>query len=319
MSSTRFRDALDVDVITRALEVLRSEGYEVVSLSGGEPFIFPGLNEVVAESHRLGYRVNVVTNGLSLTERRLAPIADKLNLVAVSFDGAPAAHNRLRGRPDCFARAEAAMDLLAGMGLTTAVAFCVSRESLPEVPWVYDFTVEKRAKVLNLHPLVLTGRAESTCSDIALSESDRARLFLVVTLLEDGASCGPDIQLDLIPVQSLEGARGEYARLADERTSPALLSDLVNPLIITERGRLVPFAYGLNPLYEIARLDGDWVAGLDTFREQGRQRLASIVFRAFDEIRQSGTQYVEWYENLVAASYRSEPSSDWAPSNSLNI
>src|SRR5262245_42777656 len=90
------RRALPAEPLLAALTELRGEGYRVLSISGGEPFVYRGLRTLVVGAAAAGYRVNLVTNGTLLTDERLAPVASSLSLVAVSLDGGRTAHNRLR-------------------------------------------------------------------------------------------------------------------------------------------------------------------------------------------------------------------------------
>ncbi len=58
-----------------------------MSLSGGEPFLYRGLDRLLHGSADLGYGINVVTNGTVLTARRLSEVARLLSFVVVSVDG----------------------------------------------------------------------------------------------------------------------------------------------------------------------------------------------------------------------------------------
>lgn len=84
--------------LPEALEVLRDEGFGVVSLSGGEPFLYRGLGSLLDGVAALGYSVNVVTNATVLTARRLSEVAHHLAFVAVSLDGVRDRHDRIRRR-----------------------------------------------------------------------------------------------------------------------------------------------------------------------------------------------------------------------------
>jgi sulfatase maturation enzyme AslB (radical SAM superfamily) len=301
-SSPTERDQLQVEQIATALKILRQEGYEIVSLSGGEPLLYRPLAELVTEAVGLGYRVNMVSNGIVLGERRFSAVREKLNLVAISVDGRPEVHNALRGRADSFSRAEAALDLLADEKVPAAVAYCVSSDSLADVPWAYEFTENKRARLLHLHPLVATGRAATTCLDKLLSDSDKERLFLTASILDTGVPDEPRVQVDLVAAESLaEAGCARATSLAAEDRAPRL-SDLVNPLIITEQGNLVPFAYGLNPIYRIASLQEDLEQALTRYRAERQWQLDRLLATAFDRVAQSSCAFVEWYEHLVNVS-----------------
>src|SRR5689334_12256788 len=94
------RGGLEPASIASALGVLRAEGYEVVSLSGGEPLVYRGLDAVVSSAKELGFRVIMISNGL-LVNGRNAPVLSELDAMAISFDGLAETHDAVRARPGC--------------------------------------------------------------------------------------------------------------------------------------------------------------------------------------------------------------------------
>ncbi len=299
-SSPAERDILPASSFLRALEALRREGYDTLSLSGGEPLLYRQLDELLTGAVDLGFKINLITNGTVLTPSRLEMIAGRVSLAAVSFDGPPEVHNRMRGRADAYDCAVAALDRLASAGVCSGIAYCVGRNSLPGVADVYDLAVEKRIRSLHLHPLVAIGRAESECPEQALDELDQARLYMAAGLF-DANEEGPRVHCDLLPVAALHQARRQF-RLLQEDSSAASLAELVNPLILTETGSAIPFAYGLDKSYELPNAGRDWSASLLQFKQSELSRLGELVSETFDAIAASGAAFVEWYGWLVRTS-----------------
>lgn len=284
-------DAVDLEVLIPALERLRLEGYEILSLSGGEPFLDSRLGEIVEAAHGLGYKIHLVTNGMLVNRRRLAGIAEKISVAAVSLDGRPELHNEIRGRDDAFRGALRGLDVLLDHGVSTGLAFCVSRRSLPDVPWAFDLACRRGARLFHLHPLVASGRAVDGCEDLFLSQNDAMRLYLVAALLESETTRS---QLDLVRSDEILQARERLERAA---RSPRM-ADLINPLVLTETGKLMPFAYGFDSAYsfgDLARID----RALETYDRVARPRLAALLGRALDELEERPPFYLEWYEHLL--------------------
>lgn len=100
-----------------------------LSLTGGEPLLRPDLPEIIAAYYRAGVRsFSVSTNG-SYPERidallaqlpRVAPWARVI--VTISIDGIGAVHDRLRGLPGLYGKAERSLRLL-----------CAARQWLPQL------------------------------------------------------------------------------------------------------------------------------------------------------------------------------------------
>jgi pyruvate-formate lyase-activating enzyme len=301
-SSPGIRSSLHPEFLLEALRVLRGDGYEVLSISGGEPLVYRGLVELVLGAVALGYRVHIVTNGLLLTKARLAALQGHVHLIAVSFDGAEEIHNQVRGRPDAFRKANAALEVLAEAQVPFGMAFGVSRRSLADLPWAFTRASEVGASLLHLRPLVKQGRARELPDDWMLSQEDCARVVLIGDLLNAGPAHPPRVQVDLATSQELIGARSQFEVL-QEGGSVTALSDAVNPLVIDERGRCLAFTYGIHPRFTVADLKGDWRGELARFKCQGIQSITRLLEAAFERAAGEGDGYLDWFEHLTAVSH----------------
>ena len=86
----------------------------IISLFGGEPLLYPDIVPLVREVKARGLTCTVITNG-----GRLEPLARELvesgiDSIAISIDGPPDVHNRIRGQADSFERAAAGVAAVAG-------------------------------------------------------------------------------------------------------------------------------------------------------------------------------------------------------------
>ena len=85
----------------------------IISLFGGEPFLYPDILPLIREVKARGLTCTVITNG-----GRLEPLARELveagiDSIAVSIDGPPDVHDRIRGRSDSFEKAAAGVRAVA--------------------------------------------------------------------------------------------------------------------------------------------------------------------------------------------------------------
>jgi organic radical activating enzyme len=55
---------LDLPDVLSFLEYARTYGFNILSLSGGEPFLYPHLEELLISSHSLGNRNMAASNGM---------------------------------------------------------------------------------------------------------------------------------------------------------------------------------------------------------------------------------------------------------------
>jgi MoaA/NifB/PqqE/SkfB family radical SAM enzyme len=85
----------------------------IVSLFGGEPFLYPDLLPLVREVKKRGLTCTVITNGGRLEQNARELVEAGIDSIAVSIDGPPPLHNRIRGQADSFERAAAGVRAVA--------------------------------------------------------------------------------------------------------------------------------------------------------------------------------------------------------------
>src|SRR5436305_6939392 len=102
LSSPLRKEALPLETVLTLIDDLPGLGFDAVSVSGGEPLIWPGLGPALAAARGAGLVTALTTNLMPLTSERLAILRVHLNFCAVSLDGRPATHDILRGRRGAF-------------------------------------------------------------------------------------------------------------------------------------------------------------------------------------------------------------------------
>lgn len=260
-SDSKQKAAINLDSLRLVLPLLKAEGYNLISISGGEPLMYLPLLPLVDLAHESGFRVTMITNGLAAA-KRLDEVAARLDGMAISFDGLATTHNHLRGRSDAFERASAALARLAGSGRPVGAAISLTRAAIPELPDLADHLIGFGAKALQVRPIALAGRAKTMSDTSFFGPVDQARLYLVILALRDELAGQVQVHCDLSPAQTLWQQRDAYAPLlatcainGETGSADRLLADLVNPLVITESGTLKPIAYDFNPDFNVATLE----------------------------------------------------------------
>jgi Fe-coproporphyrin III synthase len=251
-SSPLKQTILPVEPLIEALGCLRREGYEVISLSGGEPLLYPDLPRLIAASKAMGFHIGAITNGFRVTPHYRS-LVESLDAIAVSFDGMEALHNRIRGNPRAWAVALRALEYLGEIGKPAAAAFTVSNQSLADVPDFVELCAGLGVRAVQLRPLVMAGRAPDEASDLALSASEEARLWMMGQTLALAYEGEVVIHTDLAPAEALV-ADGAAWDLALTGGAQPRLSDAVNPLVITPEGVLRPFTYDFPDRHDLGIL-----------------------------------------------------------------
>jgi mycofactocin radical SAM maturase len=126
-----------------------------VHFGGGEPFLYPGIWEVLARCRERGLVICVSTNGTLITPQRARRLAGLEPIYfQVSLDGGTAETNdRIRGRA-VFARALRGLALLAAEGLSLTVNCVLTRYSFAELDRLYEIAAGfgARLRVTRLRP-----------------------------------------------------------------------------------------------------------------------------------------------------------------------
>ena len=86
----------------------------IVSLFGGEPFLYPDILPLVREIKSRGLTCTIITNGGRLERHARELVEAGIDSIAVSIDGPPHVHDRIRGQQGSFESAAAGVRAVAG-------------------------------------------------------------------------------------------------------------------------------------------------------------------------------------------------------------
>jgi pyruvate-formate lyase-activating enzyme len=295
------RAALDPALISGGLELLRAEGYEVVSLSGGEPLVYRHLEEVVDRALESGFRVTMITNGILLSKAS-PELLSRLSGIAISFDGLAATHDEIRARSGAFDLACAALRQLADDGRPVGAAISLVRDAIPELPDLADHLAGLGARALQIRPVARAGRARGLSESTFYSAADQARLYLVAAALDQ--ELGPEVRVhcDLAPARGLWQERDAYAGLLAscdrEAAADRLLAELVNPLVITDLGQLKPIAYDFDGRFDIAPLRRLTADRLRRYKEEGLADFRNLIGGALVDL-EGRHELVDWFDRCT--------------------
>ncbi len=98
MNADTARNRLSVLPVERYIELLEevAEYRPVINITGGEPFLYPGLMELGHYAKKRGLTVFVTTNGVRLRECAEQIVAHKWDVVLTSLDGPEEVHDACR-------------------------------------------------------------------------------------------------------------------------------------------------------------------------------------------------------------------------------
>jgi sulfatase maturation enzyme AslB (radical SAM superfamily) len=279
-------------------------GYSVVSVSGGEPFMYPGLGELLTYAKSRGLRTTVTTNGYFLKHRWLEPMRDVIDTVAVSLDGPPEMHNEMRGSPKAFDKLSEGLCTLRALQIPFGVIHTVTSRSWQHLPWIAEFASLNGAKLLQLHPLELWGRAQGELRGESTNNEALSRVYLLSFVLASPHN-PMRIQCDLLHRQHvLTKPELIYAAERQPDWQNQLPANLLSLLILEPDGAVVPVSYGFSRNYQLCnvqhqRLSAAW----PNFVANRYPEFRMLCRRLFDDIvEEKISQLFNWYEEIVQRS-----------------
>ena len=301
------REELDSEVLNNAVTDAARMGYQVLSVSGGEPFLYPHLRLVLKRARALGLRTSVTTNGYFLSARHLEPLRDCLDVLAISLDGPPEIHNRMRASSQAFDRLCGGLEHLRASGIQFGFIHTVTRATWIHLLWVAEFAAANGARLLQLHPLELAGRARQNLRGIAPEEDVLSKVYLLAAAL--GAKYGGvmTIQMDLLHRdQVLADPELVYAGGAENEWGGNDPARLLSVVVLEPDGTLVPLTYGFSRRYAICNVKQQMPATVwPDYARQAYPRFRQLCRQVFDELTASGAQPLfNWHEEIAASSHR---------------
>lgn len=284
---------LVADVVSGAAEL----GYGVVSVSGGEPLLYPGLVDVLRAAKQAGASTSLATNGMLLTRRRLRELDGLVDVLAISLDGTPESHAAMRGDPGAFSRMEGRLADLRRSGFVFGFVFTLTQRNLHELQWVTDFARERGASLVHVHPLEPEGYAGDhlrgdvpDALELAYAAVESARLRSSRTF----------IQVDITTRGDLLAAPERFFVFDGAPPPPRRW---LSPLVLEPDGTVVPLTYGLPRPYALGNVREHSLHRLvDAWQPDTFLRLAREVFD--DLTGRQAPPVFNWYDAMAARSRR---------------
>jgi Fe-coproporphyrin III synthase len=302
-SSPRETDQLSLDDILRALDGAWRQGYRTASFSGGEPVLSRDLGAMLRHAKALGMRTTVTSNGMLLTAERLATITGHTDVLAISLDGTPASHDRMRDCAGAFDRMAGALGPVRASGVVFGFIFTLTQHNVDEIAWAAEFAVAQGAKLFQIHPLEEVGRAAEALGGRRPDAVECAFAYLEAQRVRSEFGDRLFVQFDLfqrdLVVRLPERFHADAASTPRER-----LADCVSPIVVEADGTVSPIGYGFGRRYAIGNvreqsldaLAAEWIAGVyPDFRALCRRVYAGAC-------EPSPLPFFNWYEMLQQAS-----------------
>jgi MoaA/NifB/PqqE/SkfB family radical SAM enzyme len=283
-----------------------AEGFDTLGVSGGEPLLYESLPALLRAGRGLGMTTTVTTNGMLLTPKLIATIAEDLQLLAISLDGVPESHARMRRSPKAFTAMAANLEHVRAAGIPFGFIFTLTQFNLDELEWVAGFALTEGATLLQIHPLEQVGRARTSLPGASPDAREGSHAFVEALQLQARVGDALHVQVDLVS-HDLARAHPELF-YADDRTpdSAAPLAQLLSPIVIETDGTLSPLQYGFGRQYALGNVLEQPFGNLaSAWRADGYSRFRQLCRAALRRrLATGGWPMMNWYEVVGRASRR---------------
>jgi len=162
------------------LDDLKSAGTFSVVFAGGEPYLRPDFEELLAYAADLDFIIAVVSNGTYLTPANLSRFPRDNCRLTLSVDGI-AAHNVIRGGASTFELMRSKVELAREYGVPVSISTVISKANIHELEQLLNWCIAEDIvfRTVTFNPL---GRGLANLKQHALSEGDAAasaQLFMM--------------------------------------------------------------------------------------------------------------------------------------------
>ncbi len=297
------RDLLSHEVLADALTDASEQGYKVASFSGGEPILYKDLGHLLRHAKSLGLRTTVTSNGMLLEGPRLEMLQGCTDVLAISLDGIPGSHNRMRASHQAFERMQANLEGVRKSGIDFGFIFTLTLYNVNELDWCARFALEQGAKLFQIHPLEEVGRAAEILIGERPDEVESAYAFLEADRIRKEYGDRMFIQLDVFHRDLVQRFPDRfYADLGGDRKT--CLSECVTPLVIEADGMVVPIEYGFSREFAIGSLLKTRLKDLaPVWIEQRHEAFRQLCRNVYQEAcTPSQLPFLNWYEMVGARS-----------------
>ena len=153
-----------------------------IHFTGGEPFLYNGLREIIAHSKREGYGVALMTNGC-LIRMEEAQRAFDLNLsdIQVSLEGPPGLHDSIRGK-GTFAAAAKGVEQLVTAGNRVSANVTLSRLNVDAIEETVQTAKGSGFYGIGFSRMVPCGRGKALLDSFLTSQELKSAYEKVISL-----------------------------------------------------------------------------------------------------------------------------------------
>ncbi len=186
---------LSTDKILSIIDSAKELNTEIISISGGEPFLHEGLVEIVQYAKTQGIKVYIYTSGITIEHTNQAchinvetlKFIKNADVDKIIFD-LPAideqVYDEFMGTKGYQCYALESIRLCKSLGIFTEIHFVPTRINVGQIDDILDFAEKENLNVVSFLGLIPHGRAKENRNRLYLDSFENARLKCKLHILE---------------------------------------------------------------------------------------------------------------------------------------
>ncbi len=308
-SSSEIKTGLNAKDIINFLEYAYEYNFNALSISGGEPFLYKGLHEILEKSKELGFKNSVASNGMLLKSERVKRTLKKIDLMAISIDGDKALHNEIRSFNKAYEKMIEGVNIIKEQGIDFGFIHTVTPRSWEKLIELSDLAFKKGAKLIQFHPLELYGRAIEEMPNEQMGQDLLHKVFIVANYLKSKYQGKMNIQLDVLHKEHILKYPETVAYFGNKYL-PKIneIASALKTIIVDEVGDIYPISYGFSKKYlignikEVSRNEEIFERFLNKWEE-----MYSVIESTFNQILENENDDMVVWTELIVKNSRKKP------------
>jgi len=193
---------IPLDDVRAILDAAYKRHNRYVSITGGEPFLYKQIFDVVDFAHDLGYWINILSHGGLLDAEKVARLRRYWRLrIRISLDGPDRnTHDFLRGE-GTFDNVMDKIDLLVRAGINVGVGVTVSEHNVAAMEDIVNLCLAKRIAFVRFSPVARVKKGKAASVSASLHEQILETIIGMTIKYRDhmdlAESSGNDVQISI--------------------------------------------------------------------------------------------------------------------------
>jgi MoaA/NifB/PqqE/SkfB family radical SAM enzyme len=307
-SAPAFKGGLDVYRLQQVVEELAGVGYNAISLSGGEPFLYRPLEELLTHTHSLGFFNSITTNAMLLGSDRAKKVLRQADLIAISIDGKEQQHDQLRNFEGAFKKMEEGVQVVKDNVACFGFIHTVFPDNWKIMHWLVQFALNNGAKLLHFHPLEMAGRAAATLNSVTFDEESLHKIYIAFHYLKEVYGEQLFMQLDLLHRDYImDNPAFIFHQYNTPEFTTANFSSIFKELIIDEGGDIIPISHGCSKHFKLGNIYDavSCTKMIEQFMQEKMEDVIELYQTTYGFIMdQEEKELVNWSEMVIRFSHQ---------------